>query len=137
MKWLGIVLAVALMAGGPVSGSAQTQPQGSEAQGKTGQAAKSYTQKEKEAYQKKVSADLQEIGQKIGDLRAKKMTLGPQVKRTFSRAMVDLQRKQSAAQNKLAALQKASAKEWSNLKEDTDKAMADLTNAYKEIEARF
>lgn len=137
MRLLGIVLAVALLAGAPVAGNAQTQPKGSEAQGQPRQAAKTYTQKEKEDYQKKVAADLQESEQKIEGLRAKKMTLSPQLKHSFSRAMIDLQVKKNAAQNKLAALKKASAKEWSKLKDDTDKAMDDLTNVLKEIEARF
>ncbi|MHB8067136.1 MAG: sll1863 family stress response protein [Desulfobaccales bacterium] len=137
MKCLGIILAAALLAGVPISGSAQTQPQGSEAQGKPGQAAKSFSQKDRQAYQQKTAGDLDEMQQKIEAFRAKKTTVAPQKKRTFSRAMVDLQKKMIIARNKLAVLEKAADKEWSGLKEEMDKAMAELTSTYDGVESHF
>lgn len=137
MKWLGIILTATLLAGVPGYGSAQTQPKGLETQGKPGQEAKSFSQKDREAYQQRTAGDLDEMQQKIEAFRAKKMTVAPQKKRMFSRAMVDMQKKMTAARNKLAVLEKAADKEWSGLKEEMDKAMAELTNTYNEAESYF
>ena len=137
MKWLGIILTVALLAGGPVNGNAQNQPQGSQAQVKPGQAAKSYTLEERQAYQSKAERDLEEIQQKVQDLKAKERTIVQQKKRTYLLAMVDIQRKLNAAKGKLAALKKASAKEWSRLQPEMDRALDDLTNAYNGVESHF
>ena len=142
MKWLGIMLTAVLLAGVPGYGSAQQPakkgtPPATQSQDPGQQAAKSYTPKEREDYQKKIAGDLKEVQQKIGGLNAKRMTLPQQSKRMFNKAMVDLQRKMSTARNKLAALEKASEKEWSGLKDNMDKALDELANTYKEIESRF
>lgn len=131
MKLLGIVLAVALLAGAPGYGSAQQQAQPGTS------AAKSFSQKDREAYQQKTAADLDEMQQKIGALRAKGQTIALQKKHAYLRAMVDFQRKLIIARNRLTALEKASDKEWSSLKEGMDKAMAELTNTYDGVESHF
>jgi hypothetical protein len=147
MKWLGLgILATAvILAGLPGYGGAQqaapkkastvTQSKGSEAKGGPGQAAKSYSPAEKEAYQKKIATDLEEIQKKVEGLKAKGRTIISQKKHMYLKGMVDIQRKEMSARGKFAALKKASGKEWSRMKEDVDKAMEALTNACNGVES--
>ena len=145
MKWLGIILMAALLAGAPGYGSAEqqaqpgtapvTQPKGLKAEGGHGQAVKSYTPQEKEKYQKKIAADLEEIQQRSDDLKVKGRNVARQKKRTFLRAMVDLQRKLTIARNKLADLEKAPENAWSWLKAETDKAMAEAIETCDGVDA--
>ncbi len=144
MKWLGIMLTVALLTGVPGYGiaaqpgqqgtSPAAQPKGVEAKGEQGQAGKSYTLKEKKQYEERITLDLAEIQKKIEDLRGKGRQVGPQKKRTFRMALVDVQRKNIAAQNRLAALKKAPEKDWSGMKADMDKAIEELSKACLEAE---
>ena len=145
MKWLGIMLMAALLAGAPGYGSTEqpgqpgttpaTQTKGVAAKGGQGQAAKSYTARERKEYQNKIDVDLAEIQKRIEDLRGKATKVAPQKKRTFRMALVDLQRKNIAAQNRLAALKSAPENAWSGMKADMDKAREDLNSAYANAEA--
>ena len=147
MKWLGIMFMAALLAMAPGYGSAQpaggksaapaTKPKGAEEKETPAQAIKSYSLKERPAYQKKVAADLAELQQKIDGLHGNYETARPQIKRTTLRLLAGLKKQLFAAQNQLAALEKASEKDWSGLKAKMDKAMDELTKAYKEGEARL
>ena len=76
MKWLGIMFMAALLAIAPGYGSAQqpkdtppaTQPQSPEVKGEAAGTAKSFTPAERQAYEKKTAADLDEMEQRIGEL---------------------------------------------------------------------
>jgi hypothetical protein len=101
-----------------------------------GQEVKKYSPKEREKYQQKVAADLEEIQNKMGELRAAKgATVPQQKKRMFRRGQIVFQQKLTAAKGRLAALEKASEKEWTGLKAEMDQALEELTNAYKEVES--
>ncbi len=96
---------------------------------------KTYTPAEKQAYQQKMASNLKNIQEKIDNLKLKERTVAQQKKRMTMRAMITLQNKANVARNKLAALEKAAAADWSKLKADMDKSMADLAQTYQEIEA--
>lgn len=96
---------------------------------------KTYTPAEKQAYQQKTAANLKNIQEKVDDLKLKGRTVVQQKKRMTMRALVTLQNKANLARNKLAALEKAADADWSRLKAEIDKAMADLAQTYKEVEA--
>ena len=96
---------------------------------------KTYTPAEKQAYQQKMASDLKNLQEKIDDLKLKGNTVVPQKKRMTMRALTTLQNKANAARTKLAALEKAADADWSRLKADLDKAMADLAQTYQEVEA--
>lgn len=96
---------------------------------------KSYTPEEKLAYQKKTAQQLQEIQQKIEDLRVKSTKISTQKKHIFLRGLVDLQRRFMLAKQKLAALEAAPAQNWSSLKAEMDKSMAALIQAVNVLEA--
>lgn len=146
-KFLGILLTAALLVMTPGYGSAQpqaekgispaTQPKAAEEKGTAPQAAKSYTLKERQAYQQKVAADLDKLRQRIDDLAGNYETGRPQMKRTTLRVLHGLKKQLFAAQNQLAALEKAHAKDWTGLKDEMEKAMMELTEACKEAESRL
>jgi hypothetical protein len=148
MQWFfGILLTAVLLVMTPGYGSAQpaegktvspsTQPKaGGEKQAAT-KSVKSYTPKERQAYQQKVAADLDKQQQKIDNLHENYETVRSQMKRTTIRILHDLKKQLFAAQNQLAALKKAPVKDWSSLKDGMDKAMTELTEATKEAESRL
>jgi hypothetical protein len=147
MNWLGILLTAALLAAVPGYGSAQpakekvastaTEPKVLEAAGSAAPSAKGYTQQDRQAYQRKVAADLDDLGQKISDLQGKYETIKPQMKRTGLRTLQGLTKQLLTAQNQLAALEKAPAKDWGGLKVGMDKAMNELMTACQEAESRL
>ena len=134
MKWLGIMFMAGLLAFTPGYGSAQpakdtspaTQPQGPEVKGEPGGMVKSFTPAERKAYEKKTAAELDDIQQKIADLRVKAATGAPQQKRMLMQAANSVQLQKVAAGNRLTALEKAPETAWGQQKADLDKAMADL-----------
>ncbi len=132
MKLLAIILTAAVLAVAPGYGQAQQAKKESPPP-----QAKSYTAGERQAYEKKTAKDLDELQQQIHDLSVKVQTVEPQIKRTMLRSLVVLEKQYIAAKNKLAALEKASEKDWGGLKADMDKAMQELTKAYQEVESRL
>ena len=147
MKWLGMMLTAALLAMAPGYGSAQpvegksaspaTQPKNLEKKGEQAQAAKSYSPKERQAYQQKVAADLANLQQKIDDLHGKYEMARPQMKRTTLRVLHTLKKQLSDTQNQLTTLKEASEKDWGDLKVEMDKAMQGLTQSCQEAESRL
>jgi hypothetical protein len=147
MQWLGILLlTAALLAMAPGYGSAQPagekgaspvpepQVQGT---GAPAPSAKSYPLKDRQAYQKKVAADLAKLQERINALHGEYETVRPQMKRMTLRVLHSLKKQLIAAQNQLATLEKASEKDWGGLKAEMDKDMKELTTAYKEAESRL
>jgi hypothetical protein len=98
---------------------------------------KIYTPAERQAYQKKMGRDIQELQQNVDKLKVKARTVPQQKKRTVLRASVDLQRRFNYAKQKLAALEAAPEKNWSSLKAEMDKTMTNLTQAVNAFEARL
>jgi hypothetical protein len=144
MKWLAIMLMVALMAVAPGYGSAEqpgkkdtspaTQPNDLEVKGPQAQPAKKYTSKERQVYEKKTAADLEAIQQRIEGLQDKAAKAEPSMKRAIVRNMVNLQRMQIGARNQFGTLKKAPEKTWAGLKVDMDKTMDGLTKAIDGVE---
>ena len=141
MYWLGILLMAALLAMVPASGKAQ--PAGEKGASTTAEpkvqgtvtpapSGKSYSLKERQAYQKKVAADLDQLQQQINGLMTEAK---PQMKRSLARARLGLEKKVLAARKQLASLEKSSEKDWDRLKGEMDKAVEKLTKDYQKIEA--
>jgi TolA-binding protein len=147
MNWLAIMMMAVLLAVVPGYGSAQTvegknaspatQPKGTEVKGTPAQAAKSYTPQEREAYQQKVAGDLAKLQERIDALQGNYEKVKQQMKRTTLKTLQSLKKQHFTAQNQLAALEKAPAKDWGGLKVGMDKAMNELMTACQEAESRL
>jgi hypothetical protein len=130
----------ALLALAPGYGSAQqakdtspgTQPQSPEVKGEAAATAKTFTQAERQAYEKQTAEELDAIQNKIADLRVKATTGAPQFKRLMMRKANSLQLQRVAAGNQLTGLKKASETAWGQQKASLDKAMEDLRKAIAE-----
>jgi hypothetical protein len=143
MKWLGILLTTALLAGVPGYGSAQSageqattpppQPKSSQEAPKQTQPAKSYSQEERQAYEKKVAEDLEAMQKKFEDLRGKQQKVPMQSRRQVLKAMANLQRGLYAAKAQLASMVKAPAQSWGGMKADLDRAMEAWARDYADV----
>ncbi len=141
VQWLGILLMAALLATVPASGNAQpagekgaspaAQPKAQES-GAPAAAGTSYVLKDRQAYQKKVTADLDQLQQKINGLLT---GANPQMRRSIARERLALQKKVIAARQQLAALEKSSEKDWDRLRGELDKAVEEIKKDYEKIEA--
>ncbi len=98
-------------------------------------AGKAYSPKERQTYQKKVAADLDQLQQEINGLVTNEESVAPQVKRTRMRATLGLRKQVVDARKQLAALEQASDQDWGGLKTKMDKSLETLTKAYQETEA--
>ncbi len=138
MKWFGIMFIAVLLACAPGFGRAQqpkdnspcTQPQGTEVKGEAAGTATSCTPEERNAYEKKIAAELNAIQQKIADLRIQASTGPPQNKRMLSLAANNIQRQKIVADNELIALENSSKATWGQQKAKLDKAMEKLRSAW-------
>ncbi len=93
-------------------------------------AAKKYTLEQKEAYHKKLDAELQDLSKRIGDLKDKAQSLKGEALVTLEAKLGDLKEKQKAAEQKVRELGSASSQAWANVKAGADKAFQDLQKAY-------
>ncbi len=145
MQWLRILLLAGLLGLAPVSGSAQ--PAGEKAASPAPESAvqetrtpapagTNYTLKDRQAYQKRVGADLEEFQQRLNNLNEKPITMVSQ-RRMKVRAVVGLQQRVLTARNQLADLEKANDQEWGGLKSGIDKTMKDLKRSFDQTEAAF
>jgi len=147
MKWLGILLMTALLAGAPGIGSAQQsgeqgaktppQPKSSAAAPKQAQPAKTYSQEERQAYEKKAAADLEVMQKKLEELRGKQQKVSMQSRRVVLRAMANLQRGLLGAKALLTSMKQASKETWGGLKADLDQAMATWERDYAAVASRL
>jgi hypothetical protein len=145
MKLLGIIiLAAGLLAIGPGYARAQqsgqkgtppaTQPQSPAGKAEPAGAAKSYTPAERKAYEQKTAEELDQMQQKIYDLRIKSRTGPPQNKRMILRAANNLQIQTLAARNQLKELEKAPEKTWNGVRANLDKTLVDLRKTWEATE---
>jgi hypothetical protein len=137
MQWRGILLMAALMAVVPGYARAASQSKVLKETGSPASPTKTYSPAEKKAYEEKIASDLNNMQQKINELKIKSRTVVQQKKHMAVVSLMDLQNKANAARGKLAALKTAPPNAWSGLKAKLDKSMADLSTAYQEVEAHL
>ncbi len=97
---------------------------------------KTFTLEEKQAYQKKIALDLEEIKKKIEELVPKWQEAEQSRKRFIRKDILVLQQLFARAQRTLTSLETASEKDWPYAKISMDSAMNDLIKAVSEIELR-
>ncbi len=147
MKWLGIMVTAALVAATPGYGGAQSpmkspQTEGTQATGDAvkGQAAGQgtiVTPDERQAYEKKVAADLGVIDTKIGDLRVKTTKVPSQQKRLTMLQMQSLYTQAVAARTQLGNLAKSQGDAWNQAKDKLDRSMQELTRNLEAAENKY
>ncbi len=96
-----------------------------------------YTKQQKEEFQKKVQAKLDEYRKRIYELRVDTDEMSAQVKAKVNRRLEDLEAKREAAEEKLAQLESSSGKAWAEIKEGLDQAVKDLDQAYEDARSQF
>jgi hypothetical protein len=93
-------------------------------------AAKKYTLEQKDVYEKKMEAELQDLSRQIGELKDKAQTVKGEALVALEAKLGELKEKQKAAEEKLKELRSASAEAWENVKTGAEKAFQDLKKAY-------
>jgi archaellum component FlaC len=96
-------------------------------------AAKKYTLEQKEAYQKKMEAEIADLSHRIGELKDKAQTLKGEALEALEARLADLKEKQKVAEEKVNALRSASAQAWDHVRTGADKAFQDLKKAYEAL----
>jgi len=91
----------------------------------------------KEAYEKKLQAQLDEWSAKIEVLKAKADKVKADARVDYSKQLEELRIKKNAANAKLAELKKAGDEAWEDLKTGVESAWDSLGKAVKAAAARF
>jgi len=91
----------------------------------------------KDAYRKKLEAQLDEWNAKIDVLKAKANKAEASAKVEYHETIEDLQKKRSNAKDKLQTLRNASEDAWEDLKGGLEQSWSDLEAAVKAATSRF
>lgn len=91
----------------------------------------------KEAYQKKMQAELDEMGADIDKIKAKAEKAGADAQLEYYKQIDELRSMQALASTKLAKLKDASDDAWDDLKAGIDSAWIGISNALKSASSRF
>jgi hypothetical protein len=92
---------------------------------------------EKQAYEKKLQAKLDEWSAEIDKLKAKADSAGADLQLDYNRRIEDLLSMQKAANERLVALRDASDDAWQDLKVGMESAVDSLGNALRSARTRF
>ena len=91
----------------------------------------------KEAYRKKLEAQMREWSAKIDLLKARADQAEAEAKIEYRNRIEDLRKKRAVLQEKLNELKKASDAAWKDIKAGTEKAAADLRDALQSALTKF
>jgi len=147
MRWLGILVAAALLAMAPGYGGAQSplkspQPEGTQVKGSAveGQAPgqqKTFRPEERKDYEKKVAAELKALDTRIADLRVKTAQVAPQQKRMVLFHMQYLYNEVVTARNELGDLVNSQGEAWNQAQAKLAATMQDLTRNLEAAENKY
>jgi hypothetical protein len=93
-------------------------------------AAKKYTLEQKEAYQKKMEAEIADLSRRIGDLKDKAQTLQGEALVAVEAKLGELKEKQKVAEEKVRELRSTSVQAWEQVRSGAEKAFQDFKKAY-------
>lgn len=93
--------------------------------------ATTYTAQQRQAYQAKMEAKLEEFGRRIDELKAEAEAKKPEVEARLQEEIKQLEQKREAAREKLDELRSASEKAWKDLKSELDVIMDDVEEFIK------
>lgn len=99
--------------------------------------AKKLTVQQKELYQKKVEAELRELGDRISELKKKSETVRGEALQELESKFQELKEKQKAAEQKLNELRSSTAQAWQDAKTGLENAVGALKRSYDNVLKQF
>ncbi|MBA2485814.1 MAG: hypothetical protein H0V35_06905 [Nitrospira sp.] len=96
------------------------------------EATKAYTIQQKEAFQKAIQKELNEMQVKIADLQKKTSAASVEARADLRKAIQELEKKKDLARKKLEEVNESTTAAWSTLKEGITTAVTDLRKSYTE-----
>ena len=92
-------------------------------------ATKDYTIQQKDAFQRKVQTELDEVQVRITQLRGQVKHASAEARSDIQKAIEELEKKKDLASKKVEAIQSATASSWEQVKSKTENAMDDLRDS--------
>ena len=98
---------------------------------------RSRQQRHRDEYVNQAKAQLKDLDRQISDLKAQADRAQGNAKAALNADIVQLRKKEAAAQQRVAQIEAASEQSWQSLQAGTDAALNDLKNACDQAAARF
>lgn len=92
-------------------------------------ATKDYTIQQKDAFQRKVQAELDEMQVRITQLRGQARHASTEARADLQKALREIEKKKDLANKKVKAIRSATASSWEQVKSKTEAALKDLRDA--------
>jgi predicted nucleic acid-binding Zn-ribbon protein len=96
------------------------------------EATKQYTIQQKEAFTKKVHAELKEVQEKIAELRRKTDSASAEARAELQKALTDMEKQKNEARKKLDGVNEATSAVFGKVRDEVSMAVEDLKKRYKE-----
>ena len=100
-------------------------------------ATKDYTIQQKDAFQRKVQTELDEMQVRIRQLRGQAKHASAEARADIQKAIVELEKKKDQANKKVKAIHSATASSWEQVKSKTEAAMDDLRDSLTRARSYF
>lgn len=100
-------------------------------------ATKDYTIQQKDAFQRKIQAELEEIQVHITKLRGQATHASAEAQTDIKKAIVELEKKKDLANKKAQEIHSATASSWEQVKLKTSAAMDDLRDSYNRAKSHL
>ena len=94
-------------------------------------ATKDYTIQQKDAFQRKVQTELDQMKVRIRQLRGQVKHTSTEARADLQKAIKELEKKKDLASKKVEAIHSATASSWEQVKSKTEAAMDDLRDSLK------
>lgn len=96
------------------------------------EATKQYTIQQKEAFTKKVHAELKEAQEKIAELRRKTESASAEARAELQKALTDMEKQKNEARKKLDGVNESTSAAFGKLRDEVSAAVEELKKSYKE-----
>ena len=100
-------------------------------------ATKDYTIQQKDAFQRKVQTELDEMQGRIAQLRGQVKHASAEARADIQKAISDLEKKKALAEKKAREIQSATASSWEQVKSKTSAAMDDLRESFNRAKSHL
>jgi hypothetical protein len=100
-------------------------------------ATKDYTIQQKDAFQRKVQTELDEMQLRITELRGQVKHASAEAKADLQKAVGDLEKKKDLAEKKAKEIQSATASSWEQVKSKTSAALDDLRESFNRAKSHL